>query len=120
MKALCREIALSRAFGRSSLPADRAQLEADPDNVFLARGPRGRLTAEQLRDSVLLVSGLINPKVGGPSVKPYQPDGLWEDAATQHEYDARQGRGPLPSQPLHVLASHLPAAHDDRLRCAKP
>lgn len=91
MKALCREIALSAAFGRSSLPADRAQLEADPDNVFLARGPRGRLTAEQLRDSVLLVSGLLNPKVGGPSVKPYQPDGLWEDAATQHEYVRDKG-----------------------------
>jgi hypothetical protein len=91
MKALCREIAMSQAFGRSSLPADRAQLEADPDNVFLARGPRGRLTAEQLRDSVLLASGLLNPKVGGPSVKPYQPDGLWEDAATQHEYVRDKG-----------------------------
>lgn len=92
MKALCREIALSSTYGQSSLPADRAQLEADPDNLFLARGPRLRLTAEQLRDSVLLASGLLNPQVGGPSVKPYQPAGLWEDAATQHAYE--QDKGP--------------------------
>ncbi len=91
MKALCREIALSKTFGRSSLPADRTQIEADPSNAFLARGPRRRLSAEQLRDSVLLASGLLNPKVGGPSVKPYQPDGLWEDAATQHEYVRDKG-----------------------------
>lgn len=90
-KALCREIALSRTFGQSSLPADRAQMEADPGNAFLARGPRFRLSAEQLRDSVLVASGLLNPKVGGPSVKPYQPAGLWEDSATQHEYVQDKG-----------------------------
>lgn len=92
MKALCREIALSATFGQSSLPADRSQLESDPDNAFLARGPRLRLTAEQLRDSVLVASGLLNPKVGGPSVKPYQPAGLWEDSATQHEYVQDKGQ----------------------------
>lgn len=92
MKALCREMALSNTFGQSSQPADRAQMEADPNNVFLARGPRFRLTAEQLRDSALLASGLLNRKVGGPSVKPYQPAGLWEDSATQHEYV--QDKGP--------------------------
>lgn len=91
MKALCREIALSETFGRSSLPADRAQWEADPDNVFLARGPRHRLSAEQLRDSALRASGLLNPEIGGPSVKPYQPEGLWEDSATQHVYVQDQG-----------------------------
>lgn len=92
MKALCREIALSKTYGQSSLPADRAQAEADPDNLFLARGPRARLSAEQLRDSVLVASGLLNPKVGGPSVKPYQPAGLWEDSATQHEYVQDKGQ----------------------------
>ncbi len=91
MKALCREMVLSETFGRSSLPADRSQWEADPDNVFLARGPRHRLSAEQLRDSALRVSGLLNAEIGGPSVKPYQPEGLWEDSATQHEYVQDQG-----------------------------
>ncbi len=92
MKALCREIALSNTYGQRSLAADQAQGEADPDNAFLARGPRLRLSAEQLRDSVLLASGLLNPKVGGPSVKPYQPAGLWEDSATQHVYVQDKGQ----------------------------
>ncbi len=91
MKALCREMVLSSTYGQSSLPADRAQIEADPDNDLLARGPRVRLSAEQLRDTVLAASGLLNSKVGGPSVKPYQPDKLWEDSATQHEYVRDKG-----------------------------
>lgn len=52
-------------------------VEADPTNRLLARGPRFRLDAEMLRDQALTVSGLLNTKVGGPSVKPPQPDGLW-------------------------------------------
>lgn len=92
MKALCREIVLSTTYGQSSLPADRSQVEADPENDLLARGPRLRLSAEQLRDAVLAASGLLNSRVGGPSVKPYQPDRLWEDSATQHEYV--QDKGP--------------------------
>lgn len=92
MKALCREIALSKTYGQSSLAADRSQAEADPDNIFLTRGPRFRLSAEQLRDSVLVASGLLNSKVGGPSVKPYQPAGLWEDSATQHVYVQDKGQ----------------------------
>jgi hypothetical protein len=92
MKALCREIVLSSTYGQSSLPVNQAQLEADPANDLLARGPRNRLSAEQLRDTVLAASGLLNPQVGGPSVKPYQPDRLWEDSATQHKYV--QGKGP--------------------------
>ena len=91
MKALCREIVLSSTYGQSSLPVDRSQIEADPHNDLLAHGPRMRLTAEQLRDTVLAASGLLNPKVGGPSVKPYQPDRLWEDSATQHEYVRDKG-----------------------------
>jgi hypothetical protein len=53
----------------------------DPDNRLLARGPRQRLPAEQIRDNALAVSGLLVPKVGGPSVMPYQPEGLWEELA---------------------------------------
>ncbi|MEM6346963.1 MAG: PSD1 and planctomycete cytochrome C domain-containing protein [Bacteroidota bacterium] len=51
----------------------------DPENLLLARGPRYRLPAEMIRDQALAASGLLVDKVGGPSVKPYQPEGLWEE-----------------------------------------
>jgi hypothetical protein len=53
-------------------------LKADPENVLLARGPRFRLDAEVVRDAALFVSGLLEERVGGRSVKPYQPPGIWE------------------------------------------
>jgi hypothetical protein len=55
--------------------------ERDPDNRLLARYPRRRMTAEQVRDEALYVSGLLVEHVGGPSVKTYQPDGLWQEGA---------------------------------------
>ena len=54
-------------------------VEKDPENRLLARGPRFRLPAEIVRDNALAVSGLLNGEIGGPSVSPYQPDGLWEE-----------------------------------------
>lgn len=56
-----------------------AMLEIDPSNQLLARAPRGRLSAEMIRDHALSISGLLVNEVGGPSVKPYQPSGLWEE-----------------------------------------
>ena len=86
VKALCREIVLSATYRQSSRPKDpRVRLD-DPENRLLARGPRQRLSAEQIRDLALCTSGLLNREVGGKSVKPYQPPGLWEESGTQHEY----------------------------------
>lgn len=60
---------------------DPQRATIDPGNQWLWRGPRGRLSGEQLRDQALAVAGLLQPKVGGPSVFPYQPAGLWETLA---------------------------------------
>ena len=62
--------------------------ERDPENRLYARGPRFRLAAEEIRDTALAVSGLLNPKIGGASVSPYQPEGLWEELSSRK--DSRQ------------------------------
>lgn len=67
--------------------------QRDPDNRLLARGPRYRLPAEALRDNALAVSGLLTPKIGGNSVMPYQPAGLWEELAGGAHEDYIQGHG---------------------------
>ena len=63
--------------------------EKDPENRLLAHGPRFRLPAEMIRDNALFVSGLINDKIGGPSVLPYQPKGLWEEMAFGGDFSAQ-------------------------------
>ena len=80
LRALERRIALSATYRQSS-EASAAAREADPDNRWLARGPRHRLDAECVRDQALRAAGLLVQRVGGPSVKPYQPAGLWKELA---------------------------------------
>ena len=63
---------------RQSAKVTPEQLSKDPYNRYLSHGPRFRLDAEVIRDTALFVSGLMNHEIGGPSVKPYQPGGLWE------------------------------------------
>ncbi len=92
-KRLCKQIVLSDAYRRNSQPANADVVMRDPDNKWLARGPRHRLSAEQVRDAALAVSGLLVPSIGGPSVKPYQPAGLWEEAGTGKSYSQSSGAG---------------------------
>jgi hypothetical protein len=77
IKYLVKKIIMSATYRQSSVISPE-KLKADPENIFLARGPRFRLTAEFIRDLVLSSSGLLVRTIGGPSVKIYQPAGLWE------------------------------------------
>jgi hypothetical protein len=78
IKAMQRLIVTSATYRQSSR-VTKALLDKDPDNRLLARGPRFRLPAEAVRDQALAVSGLLVERLGGPSVKPYQPAGLWRE-----------------------------------------
>ncbi len=80
VKRLFRMIVTSAAY-RQSAAATPDKLQKDPDNRLLARGPRFRMDAEMIRDYALAVSGLLQPTIGGPSVKPYQPPNIWEAVA---------------------------------------
>lgn len=67
-------------------------LEKDPENRLLARGPRFRLPAEMIRDQALAAGGLLHREIGGPSVKTYQPEGLWADFASDTDYVQAKGK----------------------------
>jgi hypothetical protein len=91
VKAVLRLIVTSATYRQSSrsTPALRRR---DPENRLLSRGPRMRLSAEMIRDQALAAGGLLVERLGGPSVKPYQPAGLWRDLADGVDYP--QGHGP--------------------------
>ncbi|MFO1063932.1 MAG: DUF1553 domain-containing protein [Pirellulales bacterium] len=92
VRELCKRIVLSATYRQSSTPADASYYGLDPSNRYLTRGPRHRLSAEQVRDNALAASGLLVRKLGGPSVYPYQPAGVWEDSGTGKSYN--QSKGP--------------------------
>jgi hypothetical protein len=81
-RSILRQIVLSATYRQSSNVTPEL-LQKDPRNTLLARGPRYRLPAETVRDQALFVSGLFSPRIGGPSVRPYQPEGLWEDVSVE-------------------------------------
>ena len=96
IKAMQRLIVTSATYRQSSALTP-ALLEKDPENRLLARGPRTRLPAEMIRDTALAASGLLNDAIGGPSVLPYQPHGLWEEMAFGEGFSAQsyvQSHGP--------------------------
>lgn len=94
VKAMQRLIVTSATYRQSSR-VTRELLERDSANRLLARGPRVRLAAEEIRDNALAVSRLLNAKIGGPSVYPYQPQGLWEEVSPNEGGDTyEQSKGP--------------------------
>ncbi len=90
VKALHRLIVSSATYQQSSR-ASKELLERDPDNHLLARGPKTRLLAEEIRDGALAASGLLVTNIGGPSVKVYQPEGLWEQSGTGAKFTQDHG-----------------------------
>ena len=91
VKAMQKMIVTSATYRQSSR-ATPELIAQDPDNRLLARGPRFRLAAEMVRDQALAAAGLLQEKLGGPSVKPYQPDGLWKELIMQ-DMDYVQSKG---------------------------
>jgi mono/diheme cytochrome c family protein len=80
MKAMQKAIVMSAAYRQSSKVTPQT-MERDPENRLLARGPRFRLPAELIRDQALAASGLLVEKIGGPSVRPYMPEGVWDETS---------------------------------------
>lgn len=80
VKRLFKLMVTSATYRQASVTSP-AKLEKDPNNRLLSRGPRFRMDAEMVRDYALAASGLLSPTIGGPSVKPYQPEGIWETVA---------------------------------------
>jgi hypothetical protein len=90
MKRMHRLIVLSATY-RQSAAVTPGVLERDPYNRLLARGPRSRLAAEAVRDQALAISGLLSRKIGGPSVMPPQPDGIWNSPYSGEKWQTSSG-----------------------------
>ena len=97
IKRLVKQIVTSSTYCQSSL-VTKEKLSKDPENIFLSRSLRARYAAEFVKDLVLSSSGLMNDEIGGPSIKPYQPKGIWESSTS--------GRGQL---------ARYVQDHDDKL-----
>jgi hypothetical protein len=90
VKALLKTIVTSATYRQSSKAAAEL-LQRDPENRLLARGPSVRLTADVVRDQALAIAGVLVNKIGGPSVKPYQPAGIWKELNSSEDYVQSHG-----------------------------
>lgn len=90
IKQLIREIVLSQTYRQTSAATDQ-QVANDPRNRLLGRGPRFRLTAEIIRDQALAAAGLLTQKIGGPSVMPPQPGGVWKTTYSGEDWKNSEG-----------------------------
>ncbi len=82
VKRFYKQLLMSSTYRQAAIATPR-KLEKDPQNRLLSRGPRFRMDAEEVRDYALAASGLLAPRIGGPSVRPYQPEGIWEAVAME-------------------------------------
>ncbi len=95
IKKMHKRIVMSATYQQSS-KVNQELLDIDTDNILLARGPSFRMTAEMVRDNALAISGLLSSKIGGPSVYPYQPEGLWDEITNKgwrYKYLQEPGEG---------------------------
>lgn len=90
MKSLIRDLVLSSTYKQAS-SLNSQDAKKDPENYYYARGPRFRLSAEQIRDQALTVSGLLSSKMFGPSVMPLQPDGVWMTVYSGESWKKSEG-----------------------------
>ncbi len=90
LKHLAKTIVMSAAYRQSSRISPE-KLDRDPENILISRGPQIRLSAEQIRDQALAVSGLLSHKLGGPSVMPPQPEGVWQVVYNDDRWVASEG-----------------------------
>lgn len=88
VKRLLKTMVMSATYQQAS-SADESQLVFDPENRWLGRGSQQRLSAEMLRDQTLQMSGLLTAQLGGPSVKPFQPEGLWTQVSSGGRYQRK-------------------------------
>ena len=102
VKALQRLIVTSSTYCQTS-GVSLSEWESDPDNEWLARGPRFRLPAESLRDQALFAGGLLNEQIGGRSVRPYQPEGLWDELSSASRKYVRSGGADLYRRSLYTF-----------------
>ena len=93
VKRLVKTIVMSNTYRQASgrQKDESKRLNSDPENRLLSRGPRGRLSAEMIRDQALMASGLLTEQFGGPSVRPYQPEGLLKEIASDTSYEQDHG-----------------------------
>jgi len=84
VKDLLKTMVMSSTYRHTVTTNEKLQ-HRDPDNILLARGAQVRLPAEMIRDHALSITGLMTNKIGGPSVKPYQPKGLWLEVASGNQ-----------------------------------
>lgn len=90
VKSLIKYMVTSETYRQSSKVTGK-KLKKDPSNIWLARAPRSRLSAEAIRDQALAVSGLLSDKMYGPSVMPYQPDGIWKTVYSNAQWVTDKG-----------------------------
>ena len=116
IKALLKTIVMSNTYRQNSKITPEL-LQRDPENRLLARGPRVRLPAEMIRDQALFASGLLVEELGGPSVRPYQPEGLYKDLlfSNMTKYAQDKSQGFVAAESLHLLEAHRQSTGNERL-----